>query len=202
MSARSNLHTIGRRLSWVAMLVVMTPIIAFAHGGMAAANETSDEKVHSETGATATAASPIVLAGRWSGHRFGYAKVAKADGCKGGSCTLTFDIVPCGTEWCGIAVNEAQVCGAVALKLKGSPDPDRRNAFGGPLELAKGSDPYTIEAWYRAPEDDASENSGKPALSLIGDTGPELLMLRRSFPLQAELTRVSDATCTLEKATS
>ncbi|PPC86634.1 MAG: hypothetical protein CTY31_07060 [Hyphomicrobium sp.] len=145
------------------------------------------------------------LAGRWSGHRFGYAKVAKSaksDRCKGGSCSLTFDIVACGTDWCGIVVNEAQVCGAVAMKLKGDHDPARRNAFGGTLELAKGSDPYTIEAWYRAPEVVAGENSDKPALSLIGDTGPELLMLRRSFPLQAELTRVSDATCTLEQATS
>lgn len=202
MSARSNLHTIGRRLSWMAMLVVMTPIIAFAHGDMAAANETSDEKVHTDSAGTAAVVSPIVLAGRWSGHRFGYAKVAKADGCKGGSCSLTFDIVACGTEWCGIAVSDAQVCGAVAMKLKESHNPDRRNAFGGTLELAKGSDPYTIEAWYRAPDDGAGENTGKPALSLIGDTGPELLMLRRSFPLQAELTRVSDATCTLEKATS
>lgn len=202
MSVRPNLKAIGRRLSCMVALIVMTPIIALAHGGMAAANETSDEKVHSETGATATAASPIALAGRWSGHRFGYAKVAKSDGCKGGSCTLTFDIVPCGTDWCGIAVNEAQVCGAVAMKLKADHDPARRNAFGGTLELAKGSDPYTVEAWYRAPDDGAGENSGKPALSLIGDTGPELLMLRRSFPLQAELTRVSDATCTLEKATS
>ena len=120
----------------------------------------------------------------------------------GGSCTLTFDIVACGTEWCGIAVDTAQRCGSVAMKLKASDDPARGNAFGGSLELAKGSDPYTIEAWYRAPDEGTGENSGKPGLSVIGDTGPELLMLRRSFPLQAELTRVSDATCAVEKATS
>jgi hypothetical protein len=202
MSVRPSLDAMGPRILRISVLVLITFSFAAAHGGTAAADPSSVEIAGPDSVGDATPSHPMILAGRWSGHRFGYSKVAKADGCKGGSCTLTFDIVPCGTEWCGIAVDAAQRCGSVAMRLKPSDEATRRNTFGGTLELAKGSDPYTIEAWYRAPDEGAGENSAKAALSLIGDTGPELLMMRRSFPLQAELSRVADATCTLEKATS
>ena len=73
----------------------------------------------------------------------------------------------------------------------------------GRLELAKGSAPYTVEAWYAPPNATAGEAAERPRLNFVGDTGDgSMLMMRRSFPFQAELTRVSDAKCTLEQATS
>jgi len=162
--------------------------------------------------------SAIVLAGRWSGPRYGFGvrkiRPPKADGavstgessaenCGGQACTLTYDIVACGDGWCGIAVSDATPCGPIGLRMTADTGHNRRNAFTGKLELAKGSAPYAIEAWY-APADDGQAGGGRDAarLSFVGDTGGELLMMRRSFPFQAELTRISDAQCTLEKATS
>jgi hypothetical protein len=67
--------------------------------------------------------------------------------------------------------------------------------FNGKLELAKGSAPYAVKAWYRSEDSSAS-------LHFLGDTGPELRLMRRSFPFEANLARSGEAICTLEKATS
>ena len=156
---------------------------------------------------------PINLAGRWSGKH--YANTMRAPIRIGDSSpaavapklnTLTYDIVACGEEWCGIAVTDEKTCGAIALKMKRDTAKNRRNAFTGKLEIAKGSAPYVIEAWYSAPTTKAGtkagEGSEKAHLNLVGDTGDELLMMRRSFPFQAEMARVGEPTCTMEKATS
>lgn len=148
--------------------------------------------------AEAALATPIVLAGRWSGPHYGAASRKSRGDCGSGPCTLTYDVVACGADWCGIAVGKDDACGAVAMKLSAGGDPARPNAFKGNLELAKGSDAYVVEAWWRA----TPEEGGKPYLSLIGDTGPELMMFRRSFPFSAELGRAGDAKCALEKPTS
>jgi hypothetical protein len=152
---------------------------------------------------------PINLAGRWSGNH--YANTMRAPIRIGEPSpaavapklnTLTYDIVACGEEWCGIAVTDDKTCGAVALKMKRDTAKNRRNAFTGKLELAKGSAPYVVEAWYSAPDTKAGEGSEKAHLNFVGDTGGELLMMRRSFPFQAEMARVGEPTCTMEKATS
>ncbi len=89
------------------------------------------------------------------------------------------------------------------MRIKPDTTPNRRNAFTGKIELAKGSAPYTVEAWYREPGSTGGEGSGLARLHFVGDTGDGgMLMMRRSFPFQAELTRISDAKCTLEQATS
>lgn len=189
----------------VASLIVLASF-ALSHGFSAAAGD--------EPGAKSEDGTPIVLAGRWTGPRYGFgvrkirpvkteADEASSDDCGGKACTLTYDIVACGDGWCGIAVSDAAPCGAIGLRMTADASHNRRNAFAGKLELAKGSAPYTIEAWY-APADDGENGAGRdaPRLSFVGDTGGELLMMRRSFPFQAELTRISDAQCTLEKATS
>ena len=149
-------------------------------------------------------ATPINLAGRWSGHHFGFAsrRILKDEETAAASKTLTYDIVACGDDWCGIAVTDDKTCGAVALKMARDPKSGRGNAFSGKLELAKGSAPYVIEAWYSAQKPQAGEGSDKAHLHFVGDTGGELLMMRRSFPFQAEMARVGDPVCTLEKATS
>ncbi len=139
---------------------------------------------------------PVQLAGRWSGQRYGFGLAGK-DACSGQACNITFDIVACDTGWCGIRITDDQNCGAVGLRLADNPKKPDVNRFSGKLELAKGTAPYVVEAWYMP-----ADANDKPHLSFVGDTGPELLMMRRSFPFEAQLDRIADATCTLDKATS
>lgn len=149
-------------------------------------------------------ATPINLAGRWSGHHYGFASRRILTGKEPAAArnTLTYDIVACGDSWCGIAVTDGSTCGAVGLKMARDPKSGRGNAFSGSLEIAKGAAPYVIEAWYSAPNSKSGEGSDKAHLQFVGDTGGELLMMRRSFPFQAEMARVGDTVCNLEKATS
>ena len=201
--ARELLARRGRDLTVVAVMALA--ILAVGRGGSAAAQTAAGEK--SATAAPAAAGDaadgPIVLAGRWTGPRYGHARIgAKSQDGGGKGSTLTYDIVACGDEWCGIAVSDETPCGAIGLRIAPDKASNRRNAFKGKLEFAKGTAAYVVEAWYAAPDDEGQGGRTAPRLSLIGDTGTELLMMRRSFPLQAELTRISDAQCTLEKATS
>lgn len=93
-------------------------------------------------------------------------------------------------------MNDGKTCGRIGVRLAGDAKMQDGDAFKGKLDLAEGSAPYTVEAWYR------SEKDGKANLHFLGDTGPELLLMRRSFPFEADLARTGAATCTLEKATS
>ncbi len=179
----------------VAMISGAMLVIGLSIGASCGANAADDAAVAEHVDAPAT---PIVLAGRWSGPHYGSAARKSRGDCGSGPCTLTYDVVACGADWCGIAVGKDDVCGAVAMKLASAGDPDRPNSFKGNLELAKGSDAYVVEAWWRAP----LEGEDKPYLSMVGDTGPELIMFRRSFPFSAELARSGDAKCTLEKPMS
>ena len=138
----------------------------------------------------------IVLAGRWSGRYYGYGRQESRADCGGTACTLTYDIVACKDGWCGIAVKDDKTCGRVGVRLIADAAKEGGSAFKGKLELAKGSVPYTVEAWYRA------EEGGATSLHFLGDTGPEFLMMRRSFPFEADLARTGNATCTLDMATS
>lgn len=194
--------SVGKDVSVVAVMAAV--MLAAGHGGSAAADTAVGDKPAGVVAPAAAAdAAPVVLAGRWTGPRYGFARIGPKGHDGGGKAsTLTYDIVACGEGWCGIAVSDETPCGAIGLRIAPDKAPNRRNAFNGKLELAKGTASYVVEAWYAAP--DAGEQGGRsaPRLSLIGDTGTELLMMRRSFPLQAELTRISDAQCTLEKATS
>jgi hypothetical protein len=176
-------------------VTVMTLGLASSYGAIAADP--------SDTAKPATAA-PINLAGRWSGNHFGFAsrRLLKGEEKAAARNTLTYDIVACGDSWCGIAVTDEKTCGAVGLRMARDPKSGRGNAFSGNLELAKGSAPYVIEAWYSAAKSNAGEGSEKAHLHFVGDTGGELLMMRRSFPFQAEMARVGEPVCTLEKATS
>jgi hypothetical protein len=185
-----RIAAIGGRFGAVLVLVIIAinANLTGPRGGSAAA----------EPAVTKMALAPISLAGRWQGpHRSYNRRAADTGQCANGACELTYDIVACPTGWCGIAVTGDATCGAIGLHIALDAKKARPNVFTGTLELAKGSAPYTVEAWHHASDDGA-----KPALNFIGDTGPELLMMRRSFPFQAELARIGDATCTLEKATS
>lgn len=185
-----SLNAVGGRVcaGLVLTLLAITITMTGLRGGSAAA----------EPAAAIAALAPVSLAGRWQGpHRSYNMRVAETGSCANGACQLTYDIVACPSGWCGIAVTANATCGAIGLHLAHDTKKARPNVFAGKLELAKGSAPYTVEAWHHAHEDGTAAS-----LNLIGDTGPELLMMRRSFPFQAELARIGDATCTLEKVTS
>lgn len=145
------------------------------------------------------------LSGRWSGAPFGYGvAIAPKDDCGKKPCNVTYDIVACDTGWCGIQVTDGATCGPIAMRLADTQKPNQPPSFEGKLELAKGSAPFVIRAWLdsRLPIADGGEGARPTRLSMIGDTGSELLMLRRSYPLHANLNRIGEAVCTLEKATS
>jgi hypothetical protein len=128
------------------------------------------------------------LGGRWSGTP--YAVRNDPSRCDGDDCKLVLDIVPCAVGWCGIEVDKANVCADTLMQLSGHKDQQRRNAFEGKLSLGKDTQGYIIEAQLEPAED------GRPAyLEIVGDTGPEFRIFRRSFPFHTALTRVGDATC-------
>ena len=136
--------------------------------------------------------------GRWHNDQI-WMLARGAEDCSGGKCSLTLDIVACGDSWCGIEVNENNTCGATALrfdagKLTGMAD---GVLFSGKLELARGTEPYVVEAHMQPAGD------GTPMqLSMTGDTGGEFRVFRRSFPFNATLARTGEATCKLEKPVS
>jgi hypothetical protein len=169
------------------MSVITGVTIALGYGGSTAAS--------AGDGGAAAALKDQSLAGRWTGHSYGYGRQAGGD-CGDDGCNLTYDIVACKDGWCGIRVTDGKTCGAVGLHLAVNTSPQPGAGFKGKLELAKGSAPYTVGAWY-----DASEDGG-PHLHFLGDTGPELILMRRSFPFEADLARTGDPVCKLDKATS
>lgn len=174
--------------AFITVSVIAAGIIASSFGGSAAA----DDAAH----VNAAEAKPIVLAGRWSGQYYGYGRQGEDRAhCGSNGCELTYDIVACKDGWCGIAVNADKSCGSIGVRLAAGAKSEGGIAFNGKLELARGSAPYSVKAWYR------SEDSGA-SLHFLGDTGPELRLMRRSFPFEANLARSGEAICTLEKATS
>lgn len=135
------------------------------------------------------------IAGRWTGNHYSYA-AARAK-CDGKPCELTIDVTPCGTSWCGVLVKADGGCGASAMKVEASDGKEAYLHFTGRLALdAKAAD-YAVQAtlWKK-------EGTGEAHLDFIGDTGPELMFYRRSFPFQAHLVRSGEPVCTHEKATS
>jgi hypothetical protein len=140
------------------------------------------------------------LAGRWHNDRI-WMISSRSPECSGEEgCGLTLDIVACGASWCGIEVGKDGACGAVALKFDGGSLSEAANVgvkFEGTLELARGTEPYVIQAYMRQ-----GDASGPYTLSMTGDTGGEFRMFRRTFPFHATLTRTSEATCKLEKPVS
>ncbi len=135
-------------------------------------------------GAADTDLKPIQIAGRWMGET--YTQTA------GGA--LTLDIVPCGNAWCGVKVEAGDKCGATALKVEFveplDPQPSDSMQFNGSLELAPGTEPYTVQLWLVPPSE-----SGQLTMQITGDTGGQYRAYRRSFPFESALARVQDAVC-------
>lgn len=167
-----------RTVSSIALLCVLSA------AGPALAGDAADSKPAD------TEQAAIDLAGRWEGRTF---ELARAGDCGGAPCTLTLDLVRCTTGWCGVEVIGAEHrCGATALKLDaGEANPDGATVFKGKLELAKGTEPYVVEAYLVPP----SSGEDTAEFQITGDTGGEFRMFRRSFPFNATLVRAGDAQC-------
>lgn len=145
--------------------------------------------------ATPAKSASASIAGRWQGTN--YIMSARAPDCDNGKCTLTLDIVQCGTGWCGIEVASDNTCGATALKFNLEDTGTGATVFKGSLELARGAEPYIVQA-YLVPAPDG----GKEWLEIQGDTGGEFRMYRRMFPFTAHLARTGEAICKTEKPVS
>ncbi len=185
-------HISGSAACGTAALVGAIMVIAAATMGSRYGVSTAMAETHAKNDAI----TPITIAGRWSGLQYSSTFVPPRTSGES-QRNLTLDIVACEPGWCGILISQDQRCGAVALHLHQTSSKNRNGIFEGKLELAKGAAPFVVQASYY--EKDGSKT---PTLNVIGDTGRELLLMRRSYPLQAELARSGDAQCTLEKATS
>ena len=135
---------------------------------------------------------PPDISGRWTGTT--HAIAADPSRCGPDGCTLTLDITKCGEAWCGVEVGADNACKGQALTLKSGQDENKTpSIFSGKLSLGAGAEDYVVEAVVRQFE-------GQPRqLSFIGDTGPELMIFRRSFPFRAMLSAAGEATCKPEK---
>ena len=89
-------------------------------------------------------------------------------------------------------------CGEVAMTIAVAEARANAQKFTGKLELVAGAEPYVIEATLWKPDGEEA----KSFLNLIGDTGPELRFMRRSFPFEAALARSGDAVCHADKPVS
>lgn len=120
------------------------------------------------------------IAGRWQGESWSQDN--------GGA--LTLDIVACGAGWCGIRVAANDTCAGTALKVNAGTVEENNAQFEGTLELAPGTEPYTVHASIFPPDE------GRPlAMQITGDTGGQFRAYRRSFPFEAQMARLRDAVC-------
>jgi hypothetical protein len=169
----------------------MLPMMALVCGLGAAGGADAGEKVPALAPAAplefAALATPS-LAGRWSGTP--HAIKHDASRCGPDGCRLTLDIVACGSGWCGIEVERGDACGAQAMQLATHKDKARTNTFEGKLSLGAGTQSYVIEANVVPRDAQFPER-----IYIIGDTGSEFMMFRRSFPFHATLARIGDAVC-------
>lgn len=138
----------------------------------------------------------IDISGRWEGRTY---EIARRPDCGDKPCTLTLDVARCATGWCGVEVTGSeQRCGATALKLDAGDASGAVTLFKGKLELAKGTEPYVVEAYLV----DAGGDSVEKQLQIAGDTGGEFRMFRRTFPFNATMARSGDARCKPETTVS
>jgi hypothetical protein len=137
------------------------------------------------------------LGGRWQGPTYELSRRAGND-CEGSRCKLTLDIVKCASGWCGVEVLDAgKRCGATALTLETGTASGGAPQYRGKLSLAQGTEPYVVEAYLMAAAGDAERE-----LQIVGDTGGEFRMFRRSFPFNATLVRAGEPACKPESTVS
>lgn len=169
--------------------------MALLCGATAAAIPAASAEDQPEAPAELAALAAPSIAGRWSGTT--HTISADPSRCGPDGCTLTIDISPCGDAWCGVEVGKDGGCKGEALSLKSGKEADLApNVFRGKLTLDASADDYVVEAVLLT-------RQGEPRrLSFIGDTGPELMIFRRSFPFHAQLAASGEAQCKSESPLS
>jgi hypothetical protein len=135
------------------------------------------------------------LAGRWV-TSLGDAKEA----CGDAGCRSAFDLVPCGSEWCGIEVKDDKTCGRMALRLDAGAPTQYGIIFSGSFERAAATQPYIVKA--RLYEQPRSATPGQLMLFVQGSTDRTFQPFRRTYPMQMLMTRAGDAGCRGEASTS
>jgi hypothetical protein len=127
------------------------------------------------------------IAGRWQGNTW----TSEA------GRELTLDIVACGSGWCGIRVAANDACSGTALKVSAGTVAENNAQFEGTLELAPGTEPYTVHVTIFPPEEGQAL-----AMQITGDTGGQFRAYRRSFPFEAQMARTRDAVCRVPETVS
>lgn len=135
------------------------------------------------------------IAGRWSGSYHGSGALRSK--CEGGPCKLTLDISKCEGNWCGVIVNADGSCGARAMNLTAGVAPATDYLqYEGRLELEPKAASYVIQATLWVTQ------AGERSVDIVGDSGKELMLMRRSFPFSAHIARTGEAVCSGDKSTT
>ncbi len=179
---------------------ILGSVCVAAAAALPLAAEAGSADAGASQGDVALATAPTALSdisGRWEGRFRAYG--ARRAACTGEDCNkLTLDVARCGETWCGVVVDKDGGCGVTALRAAGPKAAEADElAFEGTLKLAEGTEPYTVRVSGQAKLDDEPTT-----LWVIGDTGGELRLFRRSFPFEARLTRQGEPTCKGEAKTS
>ena len=128
------------------------------------------------------------LAGRW------VTTQADGDTCSKAGCRhLAYDLVPCGTGWCGIEVRDDDTCGRTVLRLEVGEATKSGVIFKGRFERAEATQPYTVELSLHLSAQ--PKRLGQLAAFMLGYTEGTLQMYRRVYPVEMFLARAGDAAC-------
>ena len=103
---------------------------------------------------------------------------------------LTLDLSRCKEGWCGVEVIDAN-CGRTALRITAAAPEKRPHdlaEFSGRFERAAETQPYVVRAYI-------VQNVPAMQLKLVGHSGNQFEMWRRTFPLAMVLVRSGEAQC-------
>lgn len=113
--------------------------------------------------------------------------------CGDVGCQPAYDLVPCGTGWCGIEVKADKSCGRTVLRLDAGASAQVGIDFSGSFERAAATQPYTVKArLYAQPR---GTTPVRLMLFVQGSTDGNFQPFRRTYPMQMLLTRSGDAVC-------
>jgi hypothetical protein len=101
---------------------------------------------------------------------------------------LVLDIARCATGWCGVEVTGGTACGRTVLRIEAQEQKADAVRFSGRLERADGAQPYTVAA-------SLFRKDAAVRLSILGNTGDQFELWRRTFPLSELLVRTGDWEC-------
>lgn len=121
------------------------------------------------------------LGGRWTSDRLHY----------------VIDIGKCGEEWCGVRLNDDEICGATVLRLRLPAETNGLAKLTGTLDLRPEVTPYKVSVTFETVGD------VKPIrIEMLGDPDEAPSFMTRTIKFYDQLARTGDATCKAEPKTS